>query len=457
LVPSSRHCQSNDSTGRRTYVLDTNVLLYDPGSLQVFEEHDLVLPITVIEEIDKFKRDLNETGRNARTISRMLDRLREAGSLARGVPLPKGGVLKVDLGIDTELPEGFERATNDNRILATVVRLHRELGEDRVVFVTRDANMRLKADALGVVAEDYEHAHINVDEHYTGICERVVPDAMIQEIYQRGWATIEVAGLYTNQFVILRSDVNSSHTVMTRFDARQERVTQVARYKDGIWGIFARNKEQLFALDLLLDDNVRLVTLDGIAGTGKTLLAIACGLHKVADEGAYRRLVVSRPIFPLGRDIGFLPGDVGEKLNPWMKPIFDNLELLLAGNEPQNNNNNRSRNSPPSYQALLEQKIIEVEPLTYIRGRSIPRQYLIIDEAQNLTPHEVKTVITRAGEGTKVVLTGDPYQIDNPYVDATSNGLTYVIEQFKGAGLAGHVTLRKGERSDLAELAAQLL
>jgi PhoH-like ATPase len=441
-------------SGRRTYVLDTNVLLYDPGALQVFEEHDLILPITVIEEIDKFKRDLNETGRNARTVSRLLDRLREAGSLSKGVPLPRGGRLTVDLGLGSELPEGFEKGTNDNRILATVLKLHLERGQHRVVFVTRDANMRLKADALGMVAEDYEHAHLDVDEHYSGVSEQLVTEALIQEIYQRGWAPLDPTGVFTNQFVILRSSEKENHTVMTRFDAKTERVKQVGRHKDGVWGIFARNKEQLFALDLLLDDTIKLVTLDGIAGTGKTLLAIACGLQKVADESAYHRLVVSRPIFPLGRDIGFLPGDVGEKLNPWMKPIYDNLELLLAGDDQ---GGGRSTVKAPNYQALLEQKIIEVEPLTYIRGRSIPRQFLIVDEAQNLTPHEVKTVITRAGEGTKVILTGDPYQIDNPYVDATSNGLTYVIEQFKGSAVAGHVTLRKGERSELAELAAQLL
>jgi len=444
---------------RRTYVLDTNVLLYDPGALASFGENDLVLPITVIEEIDKFKRDLNETGRNARTISRTVDALRSEGSLSKGVPLPGGGSLVVDLGLDADqLPRNFEPNTNDNRILATVHTLARKQPLGSVVFVTRDINMRIKADALGIKAEDYEHAHIQFDENYTGVVEREVPEKLIQELYQRGWVSFEDSGLYSNQFVILKAaDRSDNQSAMGRFDERQQRIVRVQRQKEAIWGIYPRNKEQIFALDLLLDDSVRLVTLDGIAGTGKTLLAIACGLLKVADEGAYRRLVVARPIFPLGRDVGFLPGDISEKLNPWMKPIFDNLELLLNGEDDGSTKRNGRGAGAPSYQPLIDQKIIEVEPLTYIRGRSIPRQFLIIDEAQNLTPHEVKTVITRAGEGTKVILTGDPYQIDNPYVDATSNGLTYVVEHFKDQALAGHITLRKGERSELAEIAANLL
>ncbi len=450
MVPNDKY------TGRRTYVLDTNVLLYDPGSLHAFDEHDLVLPITVIEEIDRFKRDLNETGRNARTFSRQLDAMRSAGSLSKGVPLPHGGTLMVDLGLDSDqLPRNFEPNTNDNRILATVHSLARKRPLGSVIFVTRDVNMRLKADALGIQAEDYEHAHIQFDENYTGVAERDVPERAIQDLYQRGWVSLEDSDLYSNQFVILRAaDRSDNQSAMGRYDERQQRIVRVQRQKDAVWGIYPRNKEQIFALDLLLDDSVRLVTLDGIAGTGKTLLAIACGLQKVADEGSYRRLVVARPIFPLGRDVGFLPGDISEKLNPWMKPIFDNLELLLNGEDDGQPKRGRGA---PSYQPLIDQKIIEVEPLTYIRGRSIPHQFLIIDEAQNLTPHEVKTVITRAGDGTKVILTGDPYQIDNPYVDATSNGLTYVVEHFKGQSLAGHVTLKKGERSELAETAARLL
>ncbi len=446
--------------GKRTYVLDTNVLLHDPGALLVFHEHDLVLPITVIEEVDKFKRELTELGRNARMISRQLDAMRESGRIAEGVPLPGGGSLRVELGQGGDVAELFAGAanTNDNVILRTALRLHRNAANGTVIFVSRDVNMRLKADALGMLAEDYEHAHVDVDEAYSGVIEREVDGDTVSEVYARGSLPEAGEGLCPHQFVILKNAAQPNQTAMTRFNAREKRLQLVGRYKEGVWGIFARNREQLFALDLLLDDSVPLVTLDGMAGTGKTLLAIACGLQRVADEKRYRRLVVARPIFPLGKDIGYLPGSLDEKLNPWMKPIFDNLELLLGGEDGVKETTTRNgKPGPPNYQALIDQKIVEVEPLTYIRGRSLPKQFLIIDEAQNLTPHEVKTVITRAGEGTKVILTGDRYQIDNPYVDATSNGLSYVVERFRLSAMAGHVTLRKGERSSLAETAASLL
>ncbi len=444
-------------TGIRTYVLDTNVLLYDPNSLNVFEDNNLVIPITVIEEIDKFKKDLNDTGRNARTVSRRLDEMRQVGRLATGVPLKSGGCLRVEIPpSDMAMPAGLTERHNDNLILSMVYALGQKAECGEVILVTRDTNMRIKADSLGIMAEDYEHAHIRVDENYTGIQELTVTAGQMSELYERGWVPWEEDRASANQFLLLRNEENPSQTGMARFDAKQNRLRVVGRHREGVWGIFARNKEQLFALDLLLDDNVELVTLSGMAGTGKTLLAMACGLRKVADDNLYRRLVVSRPIFPLGRDIGFLPGDISEKLNPWMKPIFDNLDLLL-GTHKNGNEEPRRGGGAPQYQPLLDQGILEVEPLTYIRGRSLPRQFMIVDEAQNLTPHEVKTVVTRAGEGTKVVLTGDPYQIDNPYVDSTSNGLSYVIERFKNCEAAGHVTLRKGERSQLAELAATLL
>jgi len=248
----------------------------------------------------------------------------------------------------------------------------------------------------------------------------------------------------------LRERENASHTALGRYDGLQKKVSQIKKLREGVWGIRPRNKEQHYAMDLLLNDDVKLVTLVGKAGTGKTLLAIAAGLQKCVEEGIYQKLLVSRPIFPLGKDIGFLPGDIEEKLNPWMQPIYDNIELLLGFSKAENKEGR-------SHQELIDLGYIEIEPLTYIRGRSIPNQFIIVDEAQNLTPHEVKTIITRVGEATKVVLTGDPYQIDNPYVDATSNGLTTVVEKFKGELVAGHVTLSKGERSPLAELASNLL
>ena len=445
----------------RTYVLDTNVLLYDPGALFVFDEHDVTIPLTVIEELDNFKKDLNETGRNARTVSRYLDDLRKKGPLAEGVPLDGGGDVRVEFYTDgaSDVPIAWGPMTNDNRILQCVLHLDKQ-NPGRVVLVTRDTNMRLKCDALGVRAEDYQHSRIEVEEQYSGIAHFDVDSKIIDAVYQQGYVDIEqldlggTEGFFSNQFVMLQTSDTSPQTAMTRYDEEKSRLKLIGRHKEGVWGIFARNKEQLFALELLLDPAIKLVTLNGVAGTGKTLLALACGLKQAADEQRYRKLLVSRPIFPLGRDIGFLPGDIGEKLNPWMKPIFDNLELLVstAGDVGRGKNN-----GDPQYQYLLDKKIMEVEPLTYIRGRSIPNQFLIVDESQNLTPHEVKTILTRAGEGTKVIMTGDPYQIDNPYVDALSNGLTYTVERFKKSRVAGHVTLKKGERSELAEMAAMLL
>lgn len=435
-----------------TFVLDTNVLLYDPTALEVFEEHDVVIPMTVLEEVDKFKRDMNETGRNAREASRMLDQLRDEGSLRKGVELPTGGTLRVAFEQDDEHePITWGENTNDNRILQLARTLHHRL-DGRVVLVTRDVNMRLKCDALGVVAEDYEHSRLRVDEQFSGVVERTIHGDVVELLYANGRVDSDQAiDLYPNEFVVLRAEEDDSRTVMARVTPDREGFRLVGRHKEGAWGVFARNKEQLFAMELLLDPDINLVTINGVAGTGKTLLAIACGLKQTADMDLYRKVLVSRPIFPMGRDIGFLPGDIGEKLNPWMQPIFDNLDFLLSSRP------DRRRSNEPEYQYLLDSKIIEVEALTYIRGRSIPSQFLIIDEAQNLTPHEVKTVLTRAGDGTKVILTGDPFQIDNPYVDEVSNGLTYAVERFKDLPLAGHITLRKGERSQLAELAAKVL
>lgn len=459
---SSRGMSVEDPPTPRTFLLDTNVLLFDPTSIDGFGRHDVVIPITVIEEVDRFKKDLNETGRNARAVSRRLDELRASGSLARGVPHRGGGELRVALLDEAvDLPLGFGAASNDNLILATVLQVAR--GGRGVTLITRDTNMRIKADALGIAAEDYLRGHVDVDESYTGVGALVLPQKQIAELVQKGGMVFTpdeaaAAGIYPNQFLVITAEGGAPTSTTVRYDERHMRLRSVSRSHDGIWGVSPRNREQGFALDLLLDDSVSIVTLDGMAGTGKTLLAIAAGLKLVADERRFRRLVVSRPIFPLGRDVGFLPGDLKEKLNPWMQPIFDNLDLLVGGGA----DTGYTKGGPvaprtPGYQPLIDQGFIEIEALTYIRGRSLPKQFLIVDEAQNLTPHEVKTVITRAGEGTKVVLTGDPNQIDNPYVDAASNGLTTVVERFKGSAIAGHVTLRKGERSALAELAAKVL
>ncbi len=435
----------------KSYLLDTNVLLHDPQALFKFADNNLIIPITVIEEIDRFKKDLNETGRNARHVSRTLDGLRKKGHLITGVELESGGHLRVVLhsreAMDRLPPELIDDR-GDNRILAVALDL-KEAGE-HPVFVTKDTNLRIKADALGLVAEDYSSDKVEVDDLYSGYTDVMVDKDQIDKFFEEGYLDFE-GDFQPNQFLTLTDSSNPSHTALGRYDQTMRRVVALIRLpKEGIWGIHSRNREQQFALDLLMNDDIQLVSLVGKAGTGKTLLAIAVGLHKSADEGCYSRLLVSRPVFPLGKDLGFLPGDIEEKLAPWMQPIFDNVELLLGSVDEQGK---RKR----GYKELVDLGLLEIEALTYIRGRSIPKQYLIVDEAQNLTPHEIKTIVTRAGEGTKVVLTGDPYQIDNPYIDASSNGLTYAVEKFKGQEIAGHVTLDKGERSMLAELAANLL
>ena len=437
---------------KKTYVLDTNVLLHDAQALFRFEDNDVVIPMTVIEEIDHFKKDLNETGRNARQVSRILDGLREKTHLVEGVSLEGGGVLKVVLCTDDalhRLPLELRGEQADNRILAVAADLLKSC-DCPVVFVTKDTNLRIKADVIGLPAEDYESGKIPIDELYSGVAEVMVDKAIVDRFYGQGY--VELGDDYrANECITLIDSANLSHTGIGRFHAPSGRIVVLSRApKEGIWGILPRNREQQFALDLLLNNEIQVVTLVGKAGTGKTLLAIAAGLLKVSDEAVYSRLLVSRPVFPMGRDLGFLPGDVEEKLAPWMQPIFDNVELLLGSVEERGK---RKR----GYKELIDMGILEIEPLTYIRGRSIPKQYMIVDEAQNLTPHEIKTIITRAGEGTKVVLTGDPYQIDNPYVDASSNGLSYAVEKFKDQTIAGHMTLTKGERSPLAEMAANLL
>lgn len=437
---------------KKIYVLDTNVLLHDPQAMFQFDDNDLVIPITVIEEIDGFKKDSSEIGRNARHISRILDGFRGKASLMKGVPLERGGVLKVALYTEEamkRLPLELSSERGDNRILAVAVHL-KETCKGPVIFVTKDTNLRIKADAVGLIAQDYESDKVSFDDLYSGTAEVTVDKALVDRFYGQGYVDLE-GDFYPNQCITLVDEANASHTAIGRFQSPLRRLVPLVRPpKEGAWGIHPRNREQQFALDLLFNDDIQLVTLVGKAGTGKTLLAIAAGLYKSADQGSFSRLLVSRPIFPLGRDLGFLPGDVEEKLAPWMQPIFDNVDLLLGAVEERGK---RKR----GYKELVDMGLLEIEPLTYIRGRSIPKQYMIVDEAQNLTPHEIKTIVTRAGEGTKIVLTGDAYQIDNPYVDASSNGLTYVVEKFKGQEIAGHVTLSKGERSPLAELAANLL
>lgn len=437
----------------KTYVLDTNVLLHDPQALFRFEENNIVLPLTVVEEIDRFKKEQSETGRNARQISRIIDGLRSQGRLIDGVQLEGGGLFKIAIYRDEamkRLPPELRGDQGDNRILAVAKELDDAGGPD-VLFITKDINLRIKADTIGLCAEDYESDKVSIDELYPGTAELLVAQDRVDLFYEEGELDLEDDDFIANQGITLVDAENPSHSAIGRYDAMTGKLRPLLRApKEGVWGIHPRNREQQFAFDLLFNDDIRVVSLVGKAGTGKTLLAIAAGLLKTADESVYSRLLVSRPVFPMGRDLGFLPGDIEEKLAPWMQPIFDNVELLLSSVEE---GGKRKR----GYKELIDLGLMEIEPLTYIRGRSIPHQYLIVDEAQNLTPHEIKTIITRAGEGTKIVLTGDPYQIDNPYIDSSSNGLSYAVERLKGQDIAGHMTLTKGERSPLAELAANLL
>ena len=467
---------------RKTFVLDTNVLLHDPLALTRFEDNNVVVPIEVVEEIDRFKRDPSEKGRNARQVSRLLDELREKGNLAGGVVIDEalGGQVKVVFCRSEtlqQLPPELKSGNGDNNILAVALEEQR-LGDvmgsrPPVVLVTKDTNLRIKADAVGLIAQDYTTDKVDIADLYPGFCELWLSAEQMDRVKGEGGLrvadlpaeTVGATTLHANEGVTLVDQAQPNHTLLTRFDSRDGALHPLQRApKVRLGRIQPRNREQTFALDLLLDPAVALITLVGKAGTGKTLLALAAGLHQVADERLYDRLLVTRPVIPLGKEIGFLPGDLEEKMGPWMQPIIDNLEFLLGGGDEggsgggsQAGGRQAQRGPRSSWSDLKGMGLLEVEAISYIRGRSIPRQYMVVDEAQNLTPHEVKTIVTRVGEGTKIVFTGDPYQIDNPYVDAESNGLTWLVERFKGQPLAGHVSLMRGERSELAELAANLL
>ncbi len=431
---------------KKAFVLDTNVLLHNAGALKAFADNDVVLPIRVIEELDRFKSQGDELGRNARQVIRTLDGLRSQGSLREGVALDSGGILRVIL---TQIPPtdpALQRSLADNLILATAYSLHR--GGETVVFVSKDINARIKADALGMTAVDFEKQKVNFDELFTGYRELELPKENIDSFYSRKSLALDELHLLPNEFVLIRDRANPKHTALGRFSAKEGVLVHLNGASNAAWDITPRSAQQRMALELLLDDVVDLVTLVGPAGTGKTLLALAAGLRAVMREKRYSKLLITRPIVPLGRDIGYLPGAKEEKLQHWMEPIYDNMKLLLSS---------RRRKVRGGMNELMHSGTFEMEALTYMRGRSISEQFVIVDEAQNLTPHEVRTIVTRAGEDTKMVLTGDPYQIDNPYLDASSNGLTYAVERLKESPLVGHVTLTKSERSGLASLAASRL
>ncbi|MEN6441376.1 MAG: PhoH family protein [Syntrophobacter sp.] len=431
----------------KTYVLDTNVLLHNPGALFAFEENNVVIPFAVIEEIDNQKRRQDEIGRNARVVSRELDALRALSRLSEGVALPSGGKLTIEINHSDVIsfPKGLDADKHDNRILAVAYNLNL-VDRETVILVTKDLNLRIKADVLGVRAEDFYNDKVDYDQLYSGVGEIYLSNQELDRFYQEGKLKVtQNPPPLPNQFILLKTHENSSKSALARYS--QGILAPLIHADSTSWGIRGLNKEQKFALELLLNDHIKIVTLIGRAGTGKTLLALAVGLEKVLEENAYGRLLVTRPVVPMGEDIGYLPGSKEEKLRPWMQPIYDNLEFLLRNcSEPHEVMNDLTRKG-----------VLELEALTYIRGRSIPRQFIICDEAQNLSPHMIKTLITRVGEDTKIVLTGDPEQIDNPYLDASSNGLTYLVEKFKGEEIAGHITLTKGERSKVAELGGRLL
>ena len=438
---------------KKIFVLDTNVLLHEAESLLKFKDNIVILPMTVIEELDEFKKRQDEVGRNSRMVSRIIDDLRSKGNLSEGIELPEGGMIKIDALYQSarDLPFGIDPMKPDNQILAAA--LHYKRHEDKhVILLSKDINLRVKADALGLDAKDYVSTNINPDEIYSGVINIKVDKNDIDRFYSDKKLAIKDTTPSPNEFIFLEDISNPSHTALAKWNAIDNVCVPLKWAEEKLWGIRAKNREQRFAMDLLLDHDIQLVTLVGTAGTGKTLLALTAGLEEVVNNRNYQKLLVCRPIIPMGKDIGYLPGDVEEKLMPRMQPIADNLEFIFSQQMADG-----TKTSEEDLSDFIDSGIIQLEPLTYIRGRSIPNQYMIVDEAQNLTPHEMKTILTRAGDGTKIVLTGDPYQLDHPYLDSRSNGLTYAVERFRGEKLYGHIFLRKGERSVLAELAAKIL
>ena len=435
----------------KIFVLDTNVILHDHDCISSFEEHNVVIPITVLEEIDKFKKGNEIINFNAREFSRRLDGMGGDGLLNEGIRLESGGILVVESNVkrDELLNEIFWEDKPDHRIISLAFNLAKEYGKERVILVSKDINIRMKAKSIGIKAEDYETGKIqSIDELYKGkdILEHA-DGGLIDALFQDGFVPRAEVPLdrepMPNEYYIIR---NQSKSTLAVYDGNQKGFRHIQKRR--AYGIEPRNAEQTFSLDALFNEDIPLVTMAGKAGTGKTLMALAAALEK---RSSYKQIYLARPIVPLSnRDIGFLPGDIKSKLDPFMQPLFDNLTLIQ----------NQFEETSPEYKRihdLVENGKLVITPLAYIRGRHLSKIFFIIDEAQNLTPHEVKTIITRAGEGTKVVFTGDPYQIDTPYLDSRSNGLSCLIDRMKGEPLYAHVTLEKGERSRLAELASNIL
>ncbi|MBT3192108.1 MAG: PhoH family protein [Verrucomicrobia bacterium] len=442
----------------KTFVLDTNVLLHNAESIEAFGDNNVVIPMAVIEELDSFKSHNDELGRNARHVIRRIDALRTEGNLRDGVPMPNGGMLQIRSAAPPSADDKLTKDIPDNRILRLAYELHNE--DKDIIFVSKDINARLKADALGLQAVDFEKEKINFDDLYSGYSEVDVPLATINGFFKERIYKHSKLGGYPNEFIRMSERTNRARKKKTALARVIEpgTLTHLSTELEEVWNVRARNREQRMALELLMDPNVQIVTLVGQAGTGKTLLALAAALHCTLKHHRYDRILVSRPIIPMGKDIGYLPGPKEEKLIHWMQPIFDNLTYLMHDAVTPSVGKKKGKvTARDRIDALFDNSTVVLEALTYIRGRSIPGQYVIVDEAQNLTPHEVKTIVSRAGENTKMVLTGDPYQIDNPYLDASSNGLTYATERLKAQTIHGHMTLKTSERSALAAIAAEYL
>jgi len=446
---------------KKLYALDTSVLLTNANSIYSFKNNDILLPMMVLEEIDKHKKRQDSVGAMARNVIKILDEMRSRGSLKSGVRIGSGfGKLIVSENLSGEwvLPEELSKEVPDHIIIQTAMNFSNTLkNPKKLTLVTRDINMRVIGDSVGIKTEDYDpdKAITSGEEMFKGFSEILIDDEHIDRFYCGEEIILdkdEYPGMLPNQYVMLISRVNDKRTALARFISHSSPLRRVRKFDNSTFGFSARNKEQTFAMDLLTDNSIKVVSLIGRAGSGKTLCALAAGLEqtlhnprtKSGADSQYTKMIVSRPVQPMGRDIGFLPGTLQEKMEPWLAPIRDNLQYLLG-------------NDKMMVQDYLEKGIIEIEALSYIRGRSIANAYIIIDEAQNLTRHELKTIITRVGEGTKIILTGDIEQIDNVYINETSNGLVHAVEKFKSYDVAGHVTLVKGERSEVATLGAKIL
>ncbi len=435
---------------RKTFVIDTNVLVHDPLSITKFKQNDVVIALPVLEELDSLKRYSDEVGKNAREVIRYIDSLKpEKGSdFQSGVEIAEGPKVRIHLEAKPDRLDGFPLPLDrsSNKIL-WVAYLLKKRGES-VVIVSKDFVTRVKAEAMDLESEDYENLKVSYEKMYRGFRKIEVQKRDIDLFYKDGFLPPMQEEFRPNEYILLASPENSS--AVCKYNDKTKRLEPLLPLNRDVWGIQPLNIEQRCAIDMLLREDIQLVTLIGPAGTGKTLLALACGMRKVFDDSVYSKILISRPIVPLGKDIGYLPGTKEEKLYHWMQPIYDNLEFLCS-------TTNGEGNGDATLEFIMESKKIEMEAVTYIRGRSLPKMYMIIDEAQNLTPHEVKTIISRAGKGTKVILTGDSTQIDNPYLDKDSNGLTYIVGKFKDQRIYGHMFLEKTERSELASIAAELL